>query len=168
MDNQMIDMMKTAVEKATKELNHASYLSESGANAGIRKMNDNKVEWLRWVVYLAQKGLEDEMRMTEPTEEEDQDGGWTPSCEECLVNTESKKLLAVKDEAIEELNEKLNASQLIHNFETEYRKSLINRALIEYCTKASKAAHDNCWLDGTVLVTPVEYLDKTLLELIKE
>ena len=55
---ELFDIMKTALNKAEQELNHASYLSESGANAGIRKMNDNKVEWLRWVVYLAQKGLE--------------------------------------------------------------------------------------------------------------
>ena len=55
---ELFDTMKTALDKATQELNHASYLSETGANAGIRKMNANKADWLSWVVYLAKRGLD--------------------------------------------------------------------------------------------------------------
>ena len=44
---ELTEIMQTALSKAEQELSRASYLSESGSNAGIRKMNDNKVEWLR-------------------------------------------------------------------------------------------------------------------------
>ena len=165
---ELISIMEEALDKATQELNHASYLSESGANAGIRKMNDNKVEWLRWVVYLAQKGLEEEKRMSEPAKEESQDGGWMPSCEECLVSTETKKLIEAKDAVIEDLTSNLKSLQLTYDCEVEYRKALAKRAMIDHFTEVIKIAHERCWLDGNVLVCPVEYLDRSLLELIKE
>lgn len=161
---ELIDIMQAALDKATQELNHASYLSESGANAGIRKMNDNKVEWLRWVVYLAQNGLDEEKRRIETVQEEKP----ALSCEECLVSTESKKLLAAKDAVIEDLAARLNALQLSYDCELEYRKALANKAKIDHFTEVIKIAHERSWLDGNVLVCPVEYLDRSLLELIKE
>ena len=169
MDNTVIDRMTEAVEKAKEELEKASYLSESGANAGIRKMNSNKADWLNWVIYLAEQGLKEEQRMLEPADEEGEDGGWVPfKCEDCIANKELTKLVSAKDEIIEDIKKKLDASQLKNAYEEEYRKALINRAMIDYATQVSKVAHENCWLDGTFLVTPVEYLDKCLLELIKE
>lgn len=165
---ELLDTMKLALDKAVQELNQALYLSECGVNAGIRKMNDNKVEWLRWVVYLAQKGLEEEKRMTEPADEESQDGGWMPSCEECLVSTEATKLITAKDAIIEDLKARLNSLQLSYDCEVEYRKALANRAKIDHFTEIIKIAHERSWLDGNVLVCPVDYLDRSLLELIKE
>ena len=129
---ELFDVMKTALDKAEQELNHASYLSESGANAGIRKMNDNKVEWLRWVVYLAQKGLEafeEEERLKaeqELVEEEDTES----ICDECPVATETSRLVALKDDMIqslrienEDLKDKLKSLQLTYDCELEYRKA---------------------------------------------
>ena len=173
----LLEIMENALDKAEQELTHASYLSESGANAGIRKMNDNKAEWLRWVVYLAQHGLEafkEEEKLKaeqELVEEEDHES----ICDQCPVSTETGRLLALKDDMIqslrienEDLEKKFDAATLKYKFEIEYRKSLITRAMIDYAIKVSKSAHDNCWLDGTVLVTPVEHLDRSLLELINE
>lgn len=169
---ELLDIMKNALDKATHELDQASYLSECGANAGIRKMNDNKVEWLRWVVYLAQHGLEEEQRRADQvneTAEEAEDGGWMPfKCEDCVANKELAKLVDVKDKIIEDLTNKLKSLQVTYDCEVEYRKALAERAMIDHFTQVIKIAHERCWLDGTVLVTPVEYLDRCLLELIKE
>jgi hypothetical protein len=33
-------------------------LEESGSNAGIRKINATKAEWLHWILYLAGYGFE--------------------------------------------------------------------------------------------------------------
>ena len=49
---------REALEKAKKELALATWLSECGANAGIRRMWTNKLSWLSWVVYLAERELE--------------------------------------------------------------------------------------------------------------
>ncbi len=65
MDKDMIDTMKAALEKAKNELSYAIHLEECGGNAGIRKMNANKAEWLKWVVYLAEIGLEAEKMFAE-------------------------------------------------------------------------------------------------------
>ena len=174
---ELFDIMKNALDKATQELNQASYLSESGANAGIRKMNDNKVEWLRWVVYLAQHGLEaleEEERLAaeqELVEEETEE----LICDNCPVSAEALKLIEQKDKTIKELcnkineiTERLKSLQVTYDCELEYRKALAQRAKIDHFTEVLKLVHERCWLDGTVLVTPVEYLDRSLLELIKE
>lgn len=63
----MIEQMKAALEKAKHELSYATHLEECGGNAGIRKMNANKATWLKWVVYLAELGLETEKYLSEPT-----------------------------------------------------------------------------------------------------
>ena len=49
---------REALEKAKEELALANWLSECGANAGIRRMWSNKTYWLSWVVYLAERELE--------------------------------------------------------------------------------------------------------------
>lgn len=179
MDTNMLEIMEQALATAEEEHDKATYLSESGSNAGIRKMNSNKADWLRWVVYLAQKGLEafeEEERLKaeqELAEEEAEDG--YPICEHCPVTTETGRLVALKDDIIqslrienEDLKDKFKSLQLTYDCEVEYRKALANRAKIDHFTEVIKLAHERCWLDGTVLVTPVEYLDRSLLELIKE
>ena len=60
LDKDMLDAMEAALEKAKNELIYAIHLEECGKNAGIRKMNANKADWLKWVVYLAERGLERE------------------------------------------------------------------------------------------------------------
>jgi hypothetical protein len=60
MDKNMLNTMEVALEKAKNELSYAIHLEECGGNAGIRKMNANKAEWLKLVVYLAEIGLEAE------------------------------------------------------------------------------------------------------------
>ena len=66
-NNDMIAVKEAALEKARYELSYASHLEDCGKNAGIRKMNANKAEWLKWVVYLAELGLETEKYLSEPT-----------------------------------------------------------------------------------------------------
>jgi hypothetical protein len=62
----MMKQKEDALEKAKAELSLATHLHECGGNAGIRKMNANKVDWLKWVVYLAERGLEYEKYLSEP------------------------------------------------------------------------------------------------------
>jgi hypothetical protein len=61
----MMEQMEAALEKAKNELSYATHLEECGGNAGIRKMNANKADWLKWVVYLAERGLEYEKYLNE-------------------------------------------------------------------------------------------------------
>lgn len=177
MDKQILRAMNKALEKADEEYDKASYLSECGSNAGLRQMNANKAEWLHWVIYLAQQGLktlEEEERVAtehEPVDEENEE----LICDNCPVSTEALKLTEVKDKIIkeltaktEDLTAKLDSLQLTYDCELEYRKALAHRAKIDHFTEVLKLVHERCWLDGTVLVTPVEYLDRSLLELIKE
>ena len=63
----MMEQMEAALEKAKNELSYAIHLAECGGNAGIRKMNANKADWLKWVVYLAERGLEYEKYLSAPT-----------------------------------------------------------------------------------------------------
>ena len=67
MNKDKIDTMEAALEKARNELSYALHLEDCGKNAGIRKMNANKADWLKWVVYLAELGLEYEKYLSEPT-----------------------------------------------------------------------------------------------------
>jgi hypothetical protein len=66
-NNDMLAFKEAALEKARNELSYAIHLEECGKNAGIRKMNANKADWLKWVVYLAELGLETEKYLSEPT-----------------------------------------------------------------------------------------------------
>ena len=170
MDKKALDLMISALEKANEVYSQASYLSECGSNAGIRKANENKAEWLRWIIYLADRGLAAEK--TEAAEEVEEG---VSACEDCKAITEAQKLLEAKDKIIKDLQNRnedlvarLNSLQLSYDCELEYRKALAARAKIDHFTEVLRVAHDRCWLDGTVLVTPVEYLDRSLLELIKE
>lgn len=54
------EQMEASLEKAKNELSYAIHLEECGGNAGIRKINANKANWLKWVIYLAEIGLEHE------------------------------------------------------------------------------------------------------------
>lgn len=67
MDKDMIAAMEAALEQAKTELSYATHLEECGANVGIRKINANKAAWLKWVVYLAERGLKYEKYLSEPT-----------------------------------------------------------------------------------------------------
>lgn len=170
MDKQILEAMNKALKKADDEYSKASYLSECGSNAGLRQINANKAEWLHWVCYLAGYGLERMRADEEQTERADK-----IKCDECAVSAESTKLIKEKDKLIKELCQKndditaqLSSLQLTYDCEVEHCKALANKAKIDYFTEVLKLAHEHCWLDGTVLVTPVEYLDKSLLELIKE
>lgn len=70
MDNKVwIEKLQTSLDKAKEELDRAHYLAESGGNAGIRKMNANKSDWLNFVVYLAELGLETERLLLKPVVE---------------------------------------------------------------------------------------------------
>ena len=103
MDN--LDIMQQAIDKAKDELSRACHFIDCGANAGIRKMNSNKADWLKWLIYLAEKGLAEEKILAEQLEEvkeEDEDGGYT-ACKECSVSTEAKKLIDAKDAIIEDI-----------------------------------------------------------------
>ena len=164
MDN--LDIMQQAMDTAKEELSKACYLIDCGANAGIRKMNSNKADWLKWLIYLAERGLAEEKLLTEQAEE-DEDGGWTP-CKECSVSAEAQKLISAKDAIIEDLAGHLKALQVSYDCEVEHRKALIERAKLDCYTDVLKLAHKNCWLDGNVLVCSVEQLDNCLLEMIKE
>lgn len=66
MDKTWFDTVEAALEKAKNELSYAIHLEDCGGNAGIRKMNANKAEWLKWVIYLAELGLEYEKLLNEP------------------------------------------------------------------------------------------------------
>lgn len=65
LDKNMLNTMEATLEKAKNELSYATHLEECGKNAGIRKMNANKADWLKWVVYLAELGLEAEKMFAE-------------------------------------------------------------------------------------------------------
>lgn len=65
-DKDMLGIMEAALEKAKNELNYAIHLEECGGNAGIRRINANKAEWLKWIIYLAELGLEYEKLLNEP------------------------------------------------------------------------------------------------------
>ena len=124
-------------------------------------MNANKADWLKWIVYLAELGLGAEKLLGETEDVQENE----PVCGECLRKDELIKDLRNR---AEELTERLKSLQLSYDCEVEYRKALALRAKIDHFTEVLRIAHDRCWLDGTVLVTPVEYLDRALLELSKE
>ena len=65
MDKSWINNCRMALEKAEEELNKAIYLEDCGSNAGIRKMNANKAEWLKYTIYLAKLGFDEVQRDAE-------------------------------------------------------------------------------------------------------
>ena len=176
MDEIILNQMSKALTKAKEELDKASYLTECGSNPGLRQMNFNKTEWLRWVVYLAQYGLnalkEEERLNTEQGLVEDETDELI--CDQCPVSAEAIKIIEQKDKTIKEIYDKLSEAterleslQASYDCELEYRKALAQQAKIDYFTEVLKLVHERCWFDGTILVTPVEYLDRSLLEHIR-
>lgn len=163
----MYDVMKQALNKAEEELSKASYLEECGSNSGIRKMNSNKVDWLKWVVYLAKLGLEVEKLFIE----QDDFKGAT----DFTGDVNSQQTVEIKDKIIadlqtvnERLKDQLSAVSLSkEELELKYRAQL-ERSKIDAVIELSQQAHNQSWLDGTVLVCAVELIDRYLLSLIKE
>ena len=169
---EMHKKMSEALEKAKEELSKANYLEESGGNAGIRKMNANKADWLRWVVYLATIGFETEQLLaeaeagviSEPKESE---------CELC--SEESSKTIAAKDHLIDDLQlingqlqEQLKTAQYSLDEANLQHQAELTRAKIDAVNDFAVWAHDHCWLEGADLVCSLELIDKYLIDLIKE
>lgn len=169
---EMHKKMSEALEKAKEELSKANYLEESGGNAGIRKMNANKADWLRWVVYLAAIGFETEQLLAEAETEPKKE----PNKSECeLCSEESSKTIALKDHLIEDLQivnsqlkEQLKTSQYSLEETNLQHQAELARAKIDAVNDFAMWAHDHCWLEGADLVCSLELIDKYLLGLIKE
>jgi hypothetical protein len=49
-----------ALDIAKEELHRAIYLSECGGNAGIRKINSDKADWLSVLIYNAEQNMRKE------------------------------------------------------------------------------------------------------------
>jgi hypothetical protein len=156
MDNTFMESLQAALEKAKQDLSYANHLEECGANAGIRKMNANKADWLSKIVYLAELGLEVEKLLAAPEDEQEN----KPDARDHLIE-DLQKVNA-------QLGEQLTEQHRAYVLEVEYRKELATQAKINWCAEIIKKAHERCWLDGTVLVTSVDYLDTCLLELVRE
>ena len=164
--------MTEALEKAKEELSRANYLEESGGNAGIRKMNANKADWLRWVVYLATIGFETEQILAE-AEAESKTELNKSECELC--SEEASKTIAIKDHLIEDLQtinsqlqEQLKTAQYSLDEANLQHQAELTRAKIDAVNDFAIWAHDHCWLEGADLVCSLELIDKYLLGLIKE
>ena len=164
--------MSEALEKAKEELSKANYLEESGGNAGIRKMNANKADWLRWVVYLATIGFETEQLLAEAETEPKKELNKS-ECELC--SEESSKTIEIKDHLIEglqtvnsQLQEQLKTAQYSLEEANLQHQAELMRAKIDAVNDFAVWAHDHCWLEGAELVCSLELIDKYLLGLIKE
>ena len=166
--------MSEALERAKEELSKANYLEESGGNAGIRKMNANKADWLRWVVYLATIGFETEQLLAEAEAEAEPKKELNKSeCELC--SEESSKTIVIKDHLIEDLQtvngqlqERLKSAQnSLEEANLQHQAELV-RAKIDAVNDFAVWAHDHCWLEGADLVCSLELIDKYLLSFIKE
>ena len=57
-ETSFLNTMSQALETARNELSLATYLLECGYNAGIRQINANKADWLKWLIYLAEIGFD--------------------------------------------------------------------------------------------------------------
>lgn len=177
MEKSIYEAMTNSLDTAREKLNQASYLSECGSNPGLRQMNSNKAEWLKWVVYLAEHGLkaiEEEERLA-AEQELVEDECVELICDKCPVSAEAIKLAEVKDTTIreltaktEDLTTKFEALQLTYKYERERCGAFIERAKIDMAKTISNFAHDRCWLDGMDLACSVEQLDQYLIKLIKE
>lgn len=51
---------KEALNAAENELDRAIYLSECSRSTGIRAINEDKVEWLSVLIYLAEQNMRKE------------------------------------------------------------------------------------------------------------
>ena len=169
---EMHKKMSEALDKAQEELSKANYLEEAGGNAGIRKMNANKADWLRWVVYLATIGFETEQLLAEAETEPKKELNKS-ECELC--SEESSKTIAAKDHLIEDLQiingqlqEQLKSTQHSLDEANLQHQAELSRAKIDAVNDFAMWTHDHCWLEGADLVCSLELIDKYLLDLIKE
>lgn len=163
-----IDSLSASLDRAKVELSKADYLAESGGNAGIRKMNSNRAEWLHRVIYLAELGLEAEKLCMEQEATASVAATSVASeqpCAECICKDSIiNDLQTINDQ----LRVRLHDLKETYDTEVNYRKELATRAKLDWCNDIISKAHERCWLDGNVLVCPVEFLDRCLLELIVE
>lgn len=102
----LIETLEAAFKKGKEELSRAIYLEDCGSNAGIRKMNSNKADWLKWVMYLAEIGLEVEKSLTDPETDN------AKACKDC--SSKYQNTILEKDCKIVELE--LKNKQLTERF----------------------------------------------------
>ncbi len=102
----LIETFEAAFKKGKEELSKTIYLEECGSNAGIRKMNSNKADWLKWVMYLAEIGLEAEKLFV------DKEANGELTCTEC--SKKYQNTIIEKDHRIVELE--LKNKQLMERF----------------------------------------------------
>lgn len=110
----LIEILEAAFKKGEEELNYAIYLEDCGGNAGIRKINSNKVDWLKWVMYLAEIGLEVEKSLVDPETDN------AKACTDC--SNKYQNIILEKDCKILELENKIN--QLESRFGSKLSKYL--------------------------------------------
>ena len=102
----LIETLEAAFMKGKEELSRAVYLEDCGSNAGIRKMNSNKADWLKWIMYLAEIGLEVEKSLIDPETDN------AKACNDC--STKYQNIILEKDCKILELE--LKNKQLTERF----------------------------------------------------
>ena len=155
-----IESLRESLEKAKIELSKSNYLAESGGNAGIRKMHENKANWLHLVVYLAELGLEAEQLFVV------QDKSNTEQQANAELKETSTDFNIVEDLKIENKKLEDQYNELKHAYDTEvaYRDELVLRAFIEWSTEVVAKAHRNSLFNGSILVCPLDLLDKTLID----
>lgn len=112
----LIETLEAAFKKGKEELSRTIYLEERGSNAGIRKMNSNKADWLKWVMYLAEIGLEAEKLFMEKEVNNEH------TCTDC--SNKYQNIIAEKDHRIIELE--LENKQLIECFGSHLAPYLTN------------------------------------------
>lgn len=162
----MHEAMEKALGKAQEELDRACYLQESGKNPGIRKMNSNKAEWLRWVVYLADLGLETEKLLASAeAEEAEQSTEPEHKCTDCSCATKDK-LIEDLTAVNEQLRAQLKAMVATLEEEESLRKNLILDEKLKWAIKFLEQAHEHCWLEGTNLVCSLDWLDQEINSLL--
>jgi hypothetical protein len=163
----MVKQMESALEKAKIELSRATHYEDCGKNAGIRKMNANKAEWLKWIVYLAELGLETEKLLAgAETEEAANAKKEEHTCTSCSCASKDK-LIEDLGTINEELRSQLETLSAALKEEEMLRNNLILEAKFKWAVDLAKRAHDRCWLDGADLVCSLDWLDHEINSLVE-
>lgn len=165
MKNKMHIAMANSLAKAKEELSKATYLEECGVNPGIQKINENKADWLKWIVYLAEIGFEAEKLLAEAETQEDSEK--SRGCHECECASKDK-LIADLTTINEQLRTQLTDMRSNLREEELCRKTLVNKAILDWFANLIHSAHDRCWLDGGDLVCSMDWLDGELAKLLNE
>lgn len=55
------------LKKAKEELSNSIYMTECGSNGGLRKIHENRIEWLAPLVTMAEEGLYNSVNWINPT-----------------------------------------------------------------------------------------------------